>query len=222
MPGADHDSTDIHAHGLTTIDHRPIVSVPPQAVRTTLAVHTSVTQFGYRAGMRILTVAVVAIGLALTSCAGSPATSIRPSDTQALRMLPLRDVRTGAEFTVGQLVADGPVLLEPMAIWCTNCRGQQHQVVDAHGLADFASISLDVDPNERPDDLAAYADREGFDWRFAVADADLAQLLRDQFGSAVLNPPSMPKILFRTDGSVELIGLGEQLTALELAAILGG
>lgn len=172
--------------------------------------------------MRVITAALVAIGLALTSCATTPATSLRPSDAQALRTLILRDVRTGAEFTVGQLAAQRPVLLEPMAIWCTNCRGQQHQVVAAHGLADFESISLDVDPNERPDDLAAYADREGFDWRFAVADADLAQLLRDQFGTAVLNPPSMPKILFRIDGSVELIGLGEQLSAPELAALLGG
>jgi hypothetical protein len=134
----------------------------------------------------------------------------------------LRDVRTGAEFTIGELAARRPVLLETMAIWCTNCRGQQHQVVDAHGLAEFDSISLDVDPNERADDLAEYADREGFDWRFAVADADLAGMLRDRFGTAVLNPPSMPKILFRTDGSVELIGLGEQLSAADLAAVVNG
>jgi len=134
----------------------------------------------------------------------------------------LRDVRTGAEFTIGELAARRPVLLETMAIWCTNCRGQQHQVVDAHGLAEFDSISLDVDPNERADDLAEYADREGFDWRFAVADTDLVRMLRDRFGTAVLNPPSMPKILFRTDGSVELIGLGEQLSALDLAAVVSG
>ena len=114
------------------------------------------------------------------------------------------------------------MLLETMAIWCTNCRGQQHQVVDAHGLAEFDSISLDVDPNERADDLAEYAEREGFDWRFAVADADLAGMLRDRFGTAVLNPPSMPKILFRTDGSAELIGLGEQLSAADLAAVVNG
>lgn len=134
----------------------------------------------------------------------------------------LRDVRTGAEFTIGELAATRPVLLETMAIWCTNCRGQQHQVVEAHGLAEFDSISLDVDPNERADDLADYAEREGFDWRFAVADAELAKMLRDRFGTAVLNPPSMPKILFRTDGSVGLIGLGEQLSAADLAAMVAG
>jgi thiol-disulfide isomerase/thioredoxin len=172
--------------------------------------------------MRSIAIAVATISLGLAGCAAGPVAAPRSSDPSALGALVLLDVRTGAAFTLAQLAAERPVLLETMAIWCTNCRGQQHQVADAHGLADFDSISLDVDPNERPADLADYADREGFDWRFAVADADLARLLRDQFGSAVLNPPSMPKILFRTDGSVELIGLGQQLSASELAAILDG
>ena len=186
------------------------------------AVHATVTEFGYRAVMRVIGVTLATISLVLAGCAASPESAPPSSDPSALRALVLVDVRTGAEFTLGQLAAERPVLLETMAIWCTNCRGQQRQVVDAHDLADFESVSLDVDPNERPDDLADYADREGFDWRFAVADGDMVQLLRGQFGSAVLNPPSMPKILFRTDGSVELIGLGELLGAAELAAILGG
>ena len=139
-----------------------------------------------------------------------------------LHGLVLRDVRTDAEFTLGQLAAERPVLLETMAIWCTKCRAQQREVVDAHGRADFDSVSLDVDPNERSEDLANYADREGFDWRFAVADGGLVRMLRDRFGTAVLNPPSMPKILFRTDGSIELIGLGEQLSASDLAAMIAG
>jgi len=114
--------------------------------------------------------------------------------------------------------ADEPVLLETMAIWCTNCKAQQRNVVDAHALAAFHSISLDVDPNEYPNDLATYADREGFDWRFATANADLVSQLRDRFGTAVAVPPGMPKILFRTDGSVEFIGLGELLSPEQIAA----
>ncbi len=65
--------------------------------------------------------------------------------------------------------ADGPILLEPMAVWCTNCRAQMHEVTRAHETADFQSVSLDVDLSETAQDLAAYADREGWDWRFAVA-----------------------------------------------------
>ena len=41
--------------------------------------------------------------------------------------------------------------------------------------------------------------------------------LRERFGTAVAVPPSMPKILFRTDGSIELIGLGELLSPQQVA-----
>jgi hypothetical protein len=109
-----------------------------------------------------------------------------------------------------------------MAIWCSNCRAQQHNVVAAHNEADFHSISLDVDPGEQPNDLAAYADREGFDWHFATADADLLSQLRERFGTAVAVPPGMPKILFRTDGSIEMIGLGQLYTAQQIADAVSG
>ncbi|MEO8251670.1 MAG: hypothetical protein ABI978_05015 [Chloroflexota bacterium] len=184
--------------------------------------------------MRTQLTLLVTLCLAVAGCSApvssSPSRSVLPGasstssgqSSDPLHSLLLRDVRTGATFTLGELAAERAVLLETMAIWCTNCRGQQRQVVDAHALTDFESVSLDVDPNERAADLADYADREGFDWHFAVADGDLARMLRERFGTAVLNPPSMPKILLRTDGSVELIGLGQQLGASELAAILGG
>lgn len=170
---------------------------------------------------------VIWVGLVtiLAACgAGSPLSSSSTDGAAAgsLNSIVLRDVRSGEELTLGQLAAERPLLLEPMAIWCTNCRAQQRQVVGAHALAEFTSISLDVDPNERAEDLAAYADLEGFDWHFAVASAEVVQLLRERFGTAVLNPPSMPKVLFRTDGTVELIGLGSQLSAAEVAATVGG
>ena len=139
-----------------------------------------------------------------------------------LHAIALTDVRSGVEFSIGLLAAEKPLLLEPMAIWCSNCRAQQREVVAAHGLADFHSVSLDIDPAELPGDLAAYAEREGFDWRFAMAEADLVRSLRERFGSGAIFPTAMPKILFRVDGSVELIGLGEQLGPEELAAIIGG
>jgi hypothetical protein len=138
-------------------------------------------------------------------------------DSDPLHAITLRDVRSGEDFTIGSLAATQPVLLETMAIWCTNCRAQQHNVVDAHELADFHSISLDVDPSELPNDLAGYADREGFDWNFAVANAEVVSQLRERFGTAVAAPPGMPKILFRTDGSIEFIGLGELLSPQQIA-----
>jgi hypothetical protein len=148
--------------------------------------------------------------------------ALPPLTADSLHAITLTDVRSGEQLTLGQLAAQKPLLLETMAIWCSNCRAQQHNVVAAHNEADFGSISLDVDPGEQPDDLAAYADREGFDWHFAMADASLLGQLRDRFGTAVAVPPGMPKILFRTDGSIELIGLGELYTAQQIADAVGG
>jgi hypothetical protein len=131
----------------------------------------------------------------------TPSPSAAPTDP--LLAVELTDVRTDDVFTLAQLAADeGPVLLEPMAIWCSSCRAQQHEVVEAHVIGDFTSVSLDVDLTELPEDLAAYADREGWDWRFAMADADLHRLLRERFGTPATHPPSTPLIVIEPDGSV--------------------
>lgn len=134
----------------------------------------------------------------------------------------LVDVRDGATFTLAQLATDAPVLVETMAIWCTNCRAQMHEISAAHELARFHSVSIDVDPTEIADDLVDYAAREGFDWRFALADAALATTLRERFGNEVLLPPGMPKLLVRTDGSVELLPIGVLLSAQQVADLVDG
>ena len=164
------------------------------------------------------------------SASASQAASDAPDDPtptpvaldDALLAIELRDVRSGETFTLGARAADAPVIVETMAIWCTNCRQQMHQVTAAHALADFHSVSIDVEPAEIAEDLVAYADREGFDWPFVLADAELATALRDRFGTEVLFPPGMPKLLVRTDGSVELLPLGDLLSADEIAALVTG
>ena len=158
------------------------------------------------------------------SAAGSagPQATAAPLVSDPLHELVLTDVQSGEQLTLGQLAAEKPLLLETMAIWCTNCKAQQHNVVAAHNEADFTSISLDVDPGEQPSDLAKYAENEGFHWHFAMADAQLLSKLRERFGTAVAVPPGMPKILFRTDGSIELIGLGELYTAQQIADAVSG
>lgn len=159
----------------------------------------------------------------------SPAASLEPRPTEPagpagppltsdpLHTVELFDVKTQTTFTLGGLAAERPVLLEMMAIWCTNCRAQQHEIVAAHELAAFHSVSLDIDPNERPGDLALYAEEMGFSWRFATANQTLAATLRDRFGPAVLNPPSTPMILLFPDGSVRALEF-RAYNAAELAA----
>jgi hypothetical protein len=120
----------------------------------------------------------------------------------------LTDVRSGEQFTLANLTSEGPILMEPMAVWCTNCRAQMHEVTRAHDDAHFVSVSLDVDLSETAQDLAAYADREGWDWRFAMASPDLYRLLQDRFGDAATYPPATPLIVIERDGSVRALDFG--------------
>jgi hypothetical protein len=141
-----------------------------------------------------------------------PASSAPASEAaeDPLLAVVLTDVRSGETFTLAELAAeDGPVLVEPMAVWCSNCRAQQHEVKRAHeGGAAFTSVSLDVDLSEAPQDLAAYADREGFDWRFAMADAALYRLLQERFGIGATNPPLTPLTVVEVDGTVRPLEFG--------------
>ena len=156
----------------------------------------------------------------LSACAPSTATD-RADATAAGPLLAyeLTDVRSGEAFTLGELAADKPVLLEAMAIWCTTCLSQQREVVQAHELVDFHSVGLDVDPNDDASELAEYADREGFDWRFAVADAELVGLLTDAYGFGVTNPPSTPTFIVTAD-EVRALKFGRVRSAEELVAEL--
>lgn len=147
-------------------------------------------------------------------------TTASPAGDAALLDHELVDVRSGDTFTLGELASDKPVLLETMAVWCTTCLAQQREVVQAHELADFHSVGIDVDPNERPEDLAEFADREGFDWSFAMADAAIVKLLTDAYGFAVTNPPSTPTFIISTDGTVRALEFGRVRSAEELVAEL--
>jgi hypothetical protein len=133
----------------------------------------------------------------------------------------MRDVVSGAEFRIDDLRGQ-VVVIETMAIWCTSCRAQQREARTA--LASFDSsnvfyLSLDVDPNEREDELAAYSAQQEFDWHFAVASPDVSRSLAEQFGDRVLSPPSVPIIVLGPDGSLVTNHFGH-LSADELAGLL--
>lgn len=152
--------------------------------------------------------------------AASGESSAAPSQVEdPLLAYELVDVVSGETFTLGELAADAPVLVETMAIWCTTCLTQQRQVVRAHEQAEFHSVGIDVDPNEDPEDLSAYAEREGFDWRFVKADAELVKLLTDRYGFGVTNPPSTPTFIV-ADGEVRALEFGRVRSAEELIAEL--
>jgi len=172
--------------------------------------------------MRRFLATTVGLLFVLSACSAAPAEA-DPSTADAGPLLAyeLVDVTSGERFTLGELAADRPVLLETMAVWCTTCLSQQREVVQAHAITDFHSVGIDVDPNEDADDLAEYADREGFDWRFAMADAELVQLLTDLYGFGVTNPPSTPTFVI-ADGTIRALEFGRVRSAEELVSELAG
>jgi hypothetical protein len=116
----------------------------------------------------------------------------------------LTDAATGETFTLASLAGE-VVAIEPMAIWCSNCKAQQDNVKAAYAdIADagMTYISLGVDPGENPGALASYADRRGYEWTFAKSPVELSRELSDLFGQQILSPPSTPLIVLDAGGEV--------------------
>lgn len=119
------------------------------------------------------------------------------------QQLPLADARTGETFTLADY-AGKTVFVEPMATWCTNCRRQLFNVMEARGqLGDENAIfvALSLETNLDGQALAQYADGNGFDWTFAVMSPEILQALADQFGRSITSAPSTPHFVIRPDGS---------------------
>jgi thiol-disulfide isomerase/thioredoxin len=123
----------------------------------------------------------------------------------------LTDARTGQTFTINDFKGK-VVLVETMAMWCSNCLKQQTQVKALHealGMReDFVSIGLDIDPNENAEALKAYTANNGFDWVYAVAPSEVAREIGQLYGDQFLNPPSTPMLIIDREGEVHLLPFG--------------
>jgi thiol-disulfide isomerase/thioredoxin len=125
---------------------------------------------------------------------------------------PMTDVVTGQEFKVSDYQGK-VVLVETMAVWCSKCRSQQEQIRKLHEdlgdrKADLVSISLDIDPNEDAQYLAAFVAQTGFDWIYAVAPAELSRTLGLTYGNQFLNPPSTPILIIDRHGAAHPLPFG--------------
>ena len=124
---------------------------------------------------------------------------------------PLSDVRSGASFTINDFKGQ-VVLVETLAMWCPSCKRQQEQVKALHaelGMEkDLVSIGLDIDPNEVAADLKAYIESNGFDWRYAIAPAEVTREIASLYGDQFLNPPSTPMLVIDRQGQAHPLPFG--------------
>jgi hypothetical protein len=134
----------------------------------------------------------------------------------------LTDVSSGENLTVADLKGK-VILVETMAIWCSNCLRQQQEVKglhDALGEEDgFVTLVLDIDPNENAENLKAYTDKHGFSWHYAVAPAEVAREIGQLYGDQFLNPPSTPMLIIDQHGVVHPLPFGIK-SAADLQAAL--
>jgi len=123
----------------------------------------------------------------------------------------LNNVHTGQDFSIDDYKGK-VVLVEDMAIWCSNCKMQQEQIKALHtalGMdTDLVTLSLDVDPNENAADLKTYAGNNGFDWIYAVAPADVSREIGKLYTDQFLNPTSTPMLLIDRKGVAHPLPFG--------------
>jgi cytochrome oxidase Cu insertion factor (SCO1/SenC/PrrC family) len=123
----------------------------------------------------------------------------------------LVNARTGETFTVSDFKGK-VVLVETLAMWCSNCLRQQIQVLDLHDMLgerdDFVSLGIDIDPNENIEALEKYIKMNGFNWTYTVAPVETAREISQLYGDQYLNPPSTPMLIIDRNGEVHLLPFG--------------
>lgn len=125
--------------------------------------------------------------------------------------IPLTDVRSGNSFTIADYKGK-VILVENMAVWCSNCLKQQNQVLELHKLLGeneaLVSLGLGIDPNEDAQKLKDYVDSKGFDWMYSVAPAEISREISNLYGAQFLNPPSAPMLIIDRHGNVHPLPFG--------------
>ena len=138
-------------------------------------------------------------------------TPVEMAESPAWFSAVLTDVQSGQTFSINDYHGK-VVLLETLAIWCSNCKKQQIQVKALHEAlgthADLISIGLDIDPNENAGDLKSYTASNGFDWTYAVAPVEVVREISSLYGDQFLNPPSTPMLVVDRNGQVHTLPFG--------------
>ncbi|MFT4880394.1 MAG: hypothetical protein ACI9HI_000389 [Salinirussus sp.] len=122
------------------------------------------------------------------------------------RTTELTDVLTDETFSIDGLA--GPVAVQSFAVWCPKCQRQSEALSNTDGSVTV--VGLNTDPNEDAAKVRQHAESNGFDWRFAVAPAEMTESLVAEFGPTVTNAPSTPVIVACDEGVAEFFSGSQQ------------
>ncbi len=122
------------------------------------------------------------------------------------RTTELTDVLTEETFSIDGLA--GPVAVQSFAVWCPKCQRQSEALSNTDGSVTV--VGLNTDPNEDAAKVRQHAESNGFDWRFAVAPAEMTESLVAEFGPTVTNAPSTPVIVACDEGVAEFFSGSQQ------------
>src|SRR5690606_13578148 len=121
------------------------------------------------------------------------------------------DVNSGEAFTINDLKGN-VILVETMAVWCSNCFKQQTEVKSLHETLgerdDFVSLGMDIDPNEDAAQLKSFVEGNGFDWKYVVSPAEVSAEFASLYGGQFLNPPSTPMLIIDRKGVAHPLPFG--------------
>ena len=123
----------------------------------------------------------------------------------------LTDVHSSEVFRLSDFRGQ-TVFVEGMASWCGHCLQQLRNVAILKDELppEIVLIALSVDTNATAEELVAYADKEGFDWRFAIVPPDLLIKLAEVFGQKFTRPLS--HFIIYADGSFSELDTGVKTT----------
>lgn len=137
-----------------------------------------------------------------TAGGGAATTAADPSSGPApWQSIELDSVRGDEAFTIGGL--DAPTIVHSFAVWCPKCERLSNELASVTGS--YTVLGLNTDPNEDAETVRAYAEENGFQWRFAVAPPALTDALVAEFGSTAVNAPSTPVVVVCEDGATTFL-----------------
>ncbi|MBR1368777.1 hypothetical protein RJ53_04335 [Methanocalculus chunghsingensis] len=176
-------------------------------------------------GKKVYVCLVVLTLLLASGCTGfqdERATEI-VSETDSIPWLtiPLTDIPTEEEFTLGSLMASGkPVIIHTFTTSCPACGAQFRESTDLQReYPDFSIVvGLNIDPGEGSATVRRYVERNGYQGLFVTAPAQLSIGLIETFGIRFMQ--STPQTILLYNDTIYFLGPGV-FSSEGLAAIIG-